>query len=752
MESAVPIQKDIVLIGGGHSHVAVLRSFGMKPVPGVRLTLISTAYDTPYSGMLPGFLAGHYTFEESHINLIPLCQFAQAQLFQDTVLGLDLTKKQIHCQNHPPVGFDFVSIDTGSTPWIDEVPGAKTHAIPVKPVDRFLKCWNEIEANLRESPKTRTRIMVVGGGAGGVELILSLQHRLQQGKLTKGKTTSIEFSLITASPSVLSTHNQKVQENYTRVLNERGVEVVTEFRVAKVEENQIIGTKGDNIPYDYLLWVTNASAPIWPKESGLDVDHHSFITVNDFLQSTSHPFVFAAGDIASMENYSRPKSGVFAVRQGPPLTKNLRHSVTGRALVRYKPQKHFLSLISTGDQFAIASKGKGIVKGKWVWRWKDQIDRRFMKRYQELPEMSPNTRLHQSAPLETNDSDVSYEKIRCMGCGSKVGAGILSNVLNRLRIDQDSSISIGLTAPDDAAVFTVPTGSPIVQTVDYFPTFIEDPWVFAQIAAIHCLGDVIAMGATPHSAQIIATLPYGHDRPIEETLFQTMSGALKVLDDHGASLIGGHTLEGERLAFGMTINGTIGDQPLLRKTGLSPGDRLILTKPIGTGIILASMMRAKPSSRWIQGAIEQMLRSNASAIPVLRRHSVTCATDLTGFGLVGHLAEMLEASNVNAELWIEKIPFLEGALECTQQGIISSLYSQNHKRSDMLLNRAAYQEKSTYPPLFDPQTSGGLLFGVSEEHTDACLEDLRETGWIQASIIGIVTANTETSSTITLTD
>jgi selenide, water dikinase len=752
MESAVPIQKDIVLIGGGHSHVAVLRSFGMKPIPGVRLTLISTAYDTPYSGMLPGHLAGHYTFDESHINLIPLCQFAQAQLYQDTVVGIDLTKKQIHCQDHPPVGFDFVSIDTGSTPRIDDIPGAKAHAIPVKPVDRFLNRWNEIEAKLQGNPKTTKRIIVVGGGAGGVELTLSLQHRLLKSKLAKGNPTSIKFSLITASPSVLSTHNQRVQKNYTQVLKDRGVEVATDFRVSEVEENQIIGTKGNKFPYDYLLWVTNASAPEWPKEAGLDVDRHGFISVDDYLQSTSHPFVFAAGDIATMKNYSRPKSGVFAVRQGPPLTKNLRQSLTGKALVRYHPQKHFLSLISTGDQFAIASKGKGIVKGKWVWRWKDQIDRRFMKRYQVLPEMNSGTRSDQSAPLTGNDSDDSYEKIRCMGCGSKVGAGILSKVLNRLKIEQDPSISIGLKAPDDAAVFTVPAGSPIVQTVDYFPAFIDDPWVFAQIAAIHCLGDVIAMGATPHSAQIIATLPYGHDHPIDETLFQTMSGALKVLDDHGTSLIGGHTLEGERLAFGMTINGTINDQPLLRKAGLSLGDRLVLTKPIGTGIILASMMRGKPASQWIQGAIKQMLRSNASAIPVLRKHAVTSATDLTGFGLVGHLAEMLDASNVNAELWIEKIPLLEGALECSRQGITSSLYSQNHKRSDMLLNREAYQENSTYPPLFDPQTSGGLLFGVSKEQTHACLADLKETGWLQATVIGTVTSKADTGSTITLAD
>ena len=752
MERAVPIQKDVVLIGGGHSHVAVLRSFGMKPIPGVRLTLISTGYDTPYSGMLPGFLAGHYTFEESHINLIPLSQFAQAQLFQDTVVGLDLAKKKIHCKNHPPVGFDYVSIDTGSTPKLDDVPGAKTHAIPVKPVDRFLQRWTEVEERLMEGNQPPSRIMIVGGGAGGVELILSLQHRLQKSESTKRPLGGIEFALVTASASILSTHNLRVQKNYTRVLKERGIKLITDFRVAEVKEKQIVGADGQAHAFDHLLWVTHASAPSWPSESGLEVDQQGFILVDDHLRSTSHPFVFATGDVATMENHTRPKSGVFAVRQGPPLTINLRHTVTDQPLVRYTPQKHFLSLISTGDQYAIASRGKGMLKGKWVWRWKDQIDRRFMKRYQELPEMSSNANLTRSAASSIPSEDPTYETIRCMGCGSKVGAGILSKVLHRLQIDQDPSISIGLAAPDDAAVFTVPTGSPIVQTVDYFPSFIADPWTFAQIAAIHCLGDVIAMGATPHSAQIVATLPYGHDRPMEETLFQTMSGALKVLNEHGASLIGGHTLEGNHLAFGMTINGTIGSQPLLRKRGLIPGDRLILTKAIGTGMILAAMMRGSASNQWIQNALEQMLQSNASAIPILRKHAVTSATDMTGFGLVGHLAEMLEASQVNAELWTESIPLLNGSLECSSKGILSSLYSQNHKRSDRLINKEAYQKRTSYPPLFDPQTAGGLLFGISEKNADTCLEDLKKAGWAQAAMIGKVTDKTNAQPTITLTD
>ena len=752
MESAVPIQKDIVLVGGGHSHVAVLRAFGMKPIPGVRLTLISATYETPYSGMLPGYLAGHYSLQESHINLKHLSHFAQAQFYCDTVIGIDLEGKRIHCQNRPEVGFDLLSIDTGSTPTIEGVPGAQGFALPVKPVDAFLKRWQTIEAEIRTAEKYQHQITVVGAGAGGVELTLSLQHRLKHSPTSTGKPRSnTSFTIVTGSPEILTSHNRRVRKSYATILQERGITVLSSFRVAQVNKDQIISDKGTKHSFDHLLWLTHASAPSWPKESGLKVDHRGFILVNDFLQSTSHPFVFAAGDVASMLNHVRPKSGVYAVRQGPPLTENLKRFLLKRPLKAYTPQKRFLSLISTGDQYAIASKGHQMLKGNWVWRWKDQIDRRFMKRYQDLPEMGSNhRRLSQARPLPEARS--SYQKIRCTGCGSKVGSGVLRNVLNRLRIDSDSSVSIGLDSPDDAAVFRLPNSSPIIQTVDYFPAFLDDPWLFAQIATTHCLSDIIAMGARPHSAQIVVTIPYGHQRQQEETLFQTMTGALKVLKGHGAILLGGHTLEGERLAFGMTVNGSIEQADLLRKEGLTPGDHLILTKPIGTGIILAAQMRRIGLSRWLEEAVYEMKRSNSSAVPILRKHEVKCATDLTGFGLLGHLKEMLDASQVSAEISLAKIPLLSGTLDCSDRGISSSLYQQNEQASHVITNRGQFQSNNKYPTIFDPQTSGGLLFGVSESRVEECLTDLKNATWHQSTSIGVVTPQTEMQTSIKLID
>ena len=752
MEPTIPIQKEIVLIGGGHAHVAVLRSFGMQPIPGVRLTLISPDNDTPYSGMLPGYLAGHYTFSESHINLIPLCQFAQAQFYCDSLVGLDLANKKVHCEKHPDVGFDFLSIDTGSTPMIGTVPGASEFAIPIKPVKQFLERWKAIEHSL-ERDKTKARnFTIVGGGAGGVELTLSLHHRLAKRKESHpapgDKST---FTLLTASSGILSSHDTRVQESYSRVLKDRSIRVKTDFRVTQVEAAQLHSEDNRSHSFDHLFWVTHASAPSWPKDAGLEVDDKGFIAVNDRLQSLSHPCVFAAGDVASMIDHPRPKSGVYAVRQGPPLTENLRRSIYGTSLATYRPQKRFLSLISTGDQYAIASKGKFMVQGNWVWRWKDQIDRRFMKRYQEFPSMDGKRSKQPQAASAIQQSGKTYHKIRCTGCGSKIGSTILERVLSRLDIATDPSISVGLSAPDDAAVVTLPSHSPLIQTVDYFPTFLSDPWLFAQIAAIHCLSDILAMGATPHSAQIVVTLPYGLDSCIEETLFQTMSGALRTLNEHQTLLIGGHTLEGETLALGMTINGiTNNADSLMRKEGLQEGDRLILTKPIGTGIILAAVMQGAPPSQWLSSAIEVMRQSNRDAIPILKQHQVRSATDLTGFGLVGHLTELLQASRVSARLATNQIPILNGALAGTQQGITSSLYPQNERFSERIKNRADHLRSQRYPALFDPQTSGGLIFGVSEIKVKSCLQALRQAGYDDADEIGEVVSREGNQSEITL--
>jgi pyridine nucleotide-disulfide oxidoreductase family protein len=377
---------NLVLLGGGHSHVAVLKHFGMRPLPGVRLTLISRGFFTPYSGMLPGVIAGHYTFDDAHIDLQRLARFAGARACFDEVVGLDPVQRRVICRDRPPVSYDLLSINVGSTPNVS-VPGAAEHAIPVKPIDRFLERFDALRQRVLARP-SRSRVAVVGGGAGGVELLLSVQFALETLLTSQGRSSDRpELHLFTSSHTILPTHNGRVQAIFERVFGARGVHVHTGCRIAAVEHGRLRDEAGAAYEVDEMLWTTEARAAGWIGESGFDTDDEGFVRIGPTLQSVSHPEVFAAGDVASLVGHRLEKSGVYAVREGTVLARNLRRGLEGRTLARYRPQRQFLSLITTGGRHAVAARGPFALQGAWVWRWKDGIDRRFMRKYNELPRM-----------------------------------------------------------------------------------------------------------------------------------------------------------------------------------------------------------------------------------------------------------------------------------------------------------------------------------------------------------------------------
>lgn len=380
-----PILRDIVLVGGGHSHVGVLRRFGMQPLPGVRLTLICTDVHTPYSGMLPGYVAGHYDYDAVHIDLSRLAVFAGARLYRDEVIGLDRVGRKVLCRSRPPVSYDVLSINTGATPQLQGVPGAAKHAVAVKPITRFNERWLALLERVQRHPG-KTTVAVVGAGAGGVELLLAMQFRLRKVLSAQGRNPDeLVFHLFTDSACILPTHNPGVRGRFDAVLAERQVVVHRHAAVTQVLPGRLQTASCEVVEADEIVWVTRAGGAAWLKGTGLALDLEGFIQVADTLQSVSDPAIFAAGDVASMVNHPLEKAGVFAVRQGKPLAENLRRSVQGRRLKPYHPQRSWLALISTGDQNAVASRGRLGFGGAWVWRWKDWIDRRFMRRFQDLP-------------------------------------------------------------------------------------------------------------------------------------------------------------------------------------------------------------------------------------------------------------------------------------------------------------------------------------------------------------------------------
>jgi len=277
-----------------------------------------------------------------------------------------------------------------------------------------------------------------------------------------------------------------------------------------------------------------------------------------------------------------------------------------------------------------------------------------------------------------------------------------------------------------------------IQSVDYFRSFIDDPYVFGQVAANHSLGDVFAMGAEAQAAMAIATVPYGKEQVVELQLRHMMDGALQILNQHNTALVGGHSSEGAELSFGLSVTGLIEKQKLLAKGGMQAGDVIIITKPVGTGALFAADMRGKAKGRWIIKAIESMIHSNFSAAQCLYKYDVHACTDITGFGVLGHLVEMVRAGKVDIDIDLNSLPILDGALETMQLGIFSSLQPSNIRLRRAIKNQDVAAKHELYPLLFDPQTAGGLLAAIPEHHQDNCTAELQALGYQHTCVLGKV--------------
>ena len=281
----------------------------------------------------------------------------------------------------------------------------------------------------------------------------------------------------------------------------------------------------------------------------------------------------------------------------------------------------------------------------------------------------------------------------------------------------------------------------------------DDPYRFGRLTAHHCLNDIYAMGAMPTSAMALATVPLMSEALMEDELYQMLLGAVEVLNADGVPLVGGHSAEGAELSLGLAVSGAA-VEPTLAKGGARPGDRLVLTKPLGIGVLLAAHMRGLAPTAQVQDALRRLDRSNAEALVVLRRHGVRAATDVTGFGLIGHLAEMLDASPLSseghaprapqeegsgAEIWLDSLPALDGALAAFKRGAASVLQAENERRLESFELHGCLPADPAVKLLADPQTAGGLLVSVPESETAACLRALRDAGYAHCASVGVMT-------------
>ena len=701
----LPLTQDLVLIGGGHTHALLLKRWGMQALPGVRVTLINPGPTAPYSGMLPGFVAGHYRRDDLDIDLYDLCRFAGARMIDGTATGLDLAARTITVPGRPPVAYDVASVDIGITSAMPDLPGFAEFGVPAKPLGTFARRWD------RFRDTADAHIAVIGGGVAGAELAMAMAHALSSKQAT--------IHLIDQGP-VLSTLGPRARAKGLAALARLGVTLVEGAGVAAVTATHVDLADGRRLRSDFTTGAAGAQPHGWLAGTGLALKA-GFIAVDAELRS-SDPAVFAVGDCADMSTSPRPKAGVFAVRQAPVLFDNLRAALSGGALRPYKPQRDYLKLISLGSKQALAEKWGGAWSGGLLWRLKDRIDRDFMWKFRDMPVMAgpevPGT-------VALGLRETLGDKPLCGGCGAKVGRDALRDVLAQTPAHARPDVTA--LPGDDAAVLQIGGVQQVIST-DHLRAVTTDPVLMARIAAVHALGDIWAMGAAPQAATATIILPRMSGDLQRRTLAEIMTVATGVMTDAGAAIVGGHTSSGDELTIGFTVTGLC-DRPPITLRGAQPGDVIILTKPLGSGVILAGSMRGLAKGAELAACFAAMVQGQSAAAAILA--DAHAMTDVTGFGLAGHLLGICEASGVSAGLDLGAIPLMQGAERLAGLGVRSSIWADN---------RASVGGDWPGGPradlLFDPQTAGGLLAAVDPVTAPAVLAALRNAGY-PAAMIGV---------------
>ncbi len=751
-----PLVHDLVFIGGGHSHALVLRNFAMNPLPGVRITLISPTAHTPYSGMLPGHIAGHYTFDEIHIDLVRLAEAVGARFIEAEATGIDRSAQEVQLSTGRRVPYDTLSINIGSTSEVRGLPGAAEHLVPIKPLSGFLEAWNGLLDTARRDDRLEAPIAVIGGGVGGIESAMAMAYRLRQSGIATLPSPLVR--VFERQERILPTLAEGVRQRILAAMKGLGVVAKTGAAITRVAPDhfEIEGTAdgaADANRFSLAISAAGANAPNWLQSTGLELTERGFVRVGTTLQATTDPNIFSAGDISHMDHAPREKAGVFAVRQGKPLAENLRRRIKGEKLAGFEPQSDYLKLISKGGKTAIGIKFGAVLEGGWLWRWKDRIDRQFMDQFTALHGQTMGAggaggtgSKGKAEPMASDRkpdvgaltaAGVSREAMLCQGCGAKVGPQVLS-----------AALAGRLDAHDDAALITVPEGKQLAISHDHLRAFTRDETLMARIATVHATSDVFAMGATPHAALLAVSM--AHMTPLLQarTMTAILDGVMGEFQQLGFALVGGHTSQAGELTIGLTVIGAVTPGAVFTTQGALPGDQLVLTKPIGTGTMLAAGMRGLADGRHTMACYDVMLQDNRAAADIFSaphlRNQVRAVTDVTGFGLAGHVLRMIDGDGParRIRLELEGIPILDGVADYVDKGVRSSLYEDNARAVSRLAFTDEGVHSLTQNPRFillaDPQTSGGLLASVAPEAADDLVNRLQEAGYRQACVIGAV--------------
>ena len=718
------IKNDLILIGGGHSHLILLMKLAKNPILGTRITLVSNELDTPYSGMIPGYIEGEYSWRESHIDLYKFSERLNIRFIHSEVINISGKDKKIYFKDRPALSYDFLSINCGIQSNYKKIKGANKYSLPVKPISK-------LAINFLDQINTINSVAFIGGGAGSVELALALKKRY------KIKNPNLKIIIISGQRGLLNFFSKKTKNYAEAELNKHDIKIINNKYVIEIKKNKFITNDNKVFEVDKCVLSTNAMGALWLKKTDINLTDDGFIIVNNCFQ-TNFNFIFASGDIIEFNKMKLEKTGVFAVKSGKPLAKSIKSFILNKKSIPFKHKKNYLALIGLSNGYAIATKFGLSNLSKFNYFLKKYIDKRFVYKFNNFENKSNYLYFYNLF----NFLNIFFKKnlfkqtetiqMQCKGCAAKVPFDALKKSLPE---------NITLSSHDAAPVPHYPQ---LFQTIDMINAIISDPYLLGKIAANHSLSDIIAAKSKALSAQMILQLPLSETEVHSRDLAQVLSGAKIILDNNECLLNGGHTMIGNDNdpVIGFSIIGEDTSKNKKNKPSkIKKDDLIILTGKIGSGLIFAGISNNLIDSHYQIDVINQMSEGNSKFGAIINQLDISLMTDITGYGLANHLLNLIQRNYGKNGFTIntKKIQVYEGVVYALKKGVKSSLYKSNFDAASKYI---VYEKNKELIDeiIYDPQTVGGLAFIISKKNKAKTFEILKSNS-IHFSVIGFVNNN-----------
>jgi len=679
------ITKQLILIGGGHANVQVLKKLCENSIKGLHTILISEHFEATYSGMTPGFINEDFSKEEISIDLQRLCFNAGATFIRDKVTRLDTNNKELQLQNFPPINYDLLSINTGSISNTKKINiKNSSNCFFVKPISSLVKNLSQIDQILK---KNKNKIVIIGGGVASFELAFSLKRRYE---------SPLEITILGKKILNEKNLNKKTKNNLKKIAGNLSI-MEYEGEVISISEKYLTLNNGDKIDYDLSLVSTGASIETWLLESNLIKDEKGFIKVNNNLLSINEKNIFVTGDACSIENKPKPKSGVMAVRQGEILKENIFLKLIGKNLIKFKPQKNWLYLIGTYKNYALLNYFFLSFHSRWCWKLKVWIDKDFINKFKFTNNQQMTKRNFELENFENT-------KMYCQGCGSKVSKNTLISYIKKTSDNiylKDSSIVNNKSLQ-------------ILQSIDHIKLFSSlNPFEFGRISYLHSQNDILAAGGEVKSLSVSLSVPFSENSVEKFYLEYFMEGIKFEADKNNCVISSGHSYQSQEPGITLTLNGEIASN--VSKDSAKKGDLIYLSKPLGTGYLIAAYFN---NSEILSGCdfekiLNNLKKENLFAVNSAIDSGSQTMTDISGFGLSSHLTDICLSSNLSSELTLSHEILINSNTDLLKM-FQSTGFKNNYESSREYIKISLNHPLKNI--LFDPQTNGPMLIAINKEN------------------------------------